>query len=165
MNVSVYFLRVFKYLFKMVLLLSAVFILMYVTGTAEVSAGSLKEYLAALFLTTKGSILIVALIVVSLAYPKFGYAKRTVKLDFASKRDEVIAIMTKSGYSLYTEERGVLAFRTKNPFIRISLLGDKPKLWEDKLIIEVDNNTIVINGLRKRVVMVEYRLQSLVDKD
>ena len=55
MNVGVYFLRVFKYLLRMVILLSAVFALMLVTGTSEVSA---EVFISNLFDTEKGSILL-----------------------------------------------------------------------------------------------------------
>lgn len=156
MNVRVYFLRVFKYLLKMVILLSAIFALMLATGTSEVG---IDEFIANLFSSTKGTILLVALLAVALTYPKFGYAKRTIHVDFSNNRAEIISIIDKSGYSLYSEEGNTITFRATSPFKRVVMLGD------DKITLEKSVNSIIIDGLRKDIAMAEYRLKSLIVKD
>ncbi len=156
MNVGVYFLRVFKYLLRMVILLSAVFALMLVTGTSEVSA---EVFISNLFDTEKGSILLIALIAVALTYPKFGYVKRTIIIDFTSNRDGILQILNKSGYSLYAEEESKITLRATSPFKRVIMLGD------DKMTLNKERNSIIIEGVRKDVAMAEYRLKTLSEKE
>ena len=152
MSVNVYFLRVVKYLLKMVVLLSAVFILMLATGTAEVSP---EAFIANLFNSTRGAILLIALLAVALTYPKFGYVKRTITIDYNQYKEEIIAFINKSGYSLYSEKNGEIIFRATSPFKRVIMLGD------DKIVLKKEMNSITIEGLRKDIAMTEYRLKSL----
>ena len=155
MSTRVYFLRVFKYLFKMAILLSLVFAVMLATSASESSIEQFKSNLQDM---TKGSIFLFALLAVALAYPKFGYAKRTIQLDMPSNRDAIISMMDKGGYTLYSEEIGKTTFRATSPFKRILMLGD------DKMIFHCTENLITIDGVRKDVSLAEYRLKILVDR-
>ena len=156
MSVGIYFLRVFKYLLKMAILLGVVFALMTATNASELSIEELK---ANMFDPTKGSLFMFALLAVALTYPKFGYAKRTIQLDFSSKRDSIISVMEKTGYSLYIEESDKMIFRATSPLKRVIMLGD------DKISLYKCDNSIKIDGVRKDISFAEYRLKALIEQD
>lgn len=156
MSIDVYATRVVRYLVKMVILLSAIFGLMVVTGTSEVSA---DQFISDLFDSTRGAWLLFTLVAVSLAYPKFGYVKRQVRLNMAENRDGIVAVFEKSGFSFYSEERGVVIFRATTKLKRVLMM------WDDKITIDTaESNFISVDGLRKDVVMIEFRLKALVEE-
>ena len=67
----------------------------------------------------------------ALAYPFFGYQKRTipVKGDPADNRGGIEEAMRSRGYVLASDEDGVLKFHLSSPVSRIA------RLWEDTITL------------------------------
>ena len=155
MNLGLYLLRVIKYLLRLTVLLSIVFILMIVTKSASVDA---DELLNQLFMSDRGAMLIVALLAVSLSYPFFGYTRKLINVDMPAHREKIIDIMDRTGYALHNEVDGRMIFRVTSLFRRLTMLGD------DSIVIESIDKSIQISGIRKDVVVAGYRLGAIVSE-
>ncbi|MDR0509476.1 MAG: hypothetical protein LBH06_00090 [Rikenellaceae bacterium] len=147
-----YFRRAGAYFLKTTLLLAALFGIMTLSGT---SAYGPQELLAGLFGSTKGALLLAALLLASLVNPKIGFVTRRVGLDLAARRDEAVRTMLACGYSLASESGSVLIFRADNPAKRAWLL------WDDAITLARDGHSTTISGPRKEIIKAEYSLNAL----
>lgn len=148
-----YFIRGVKYFLWLVVLFAVLFALMLLTGTARVG---LTEGLQELFYTTRGLLLLGVMIVLSVLYPKFGFVKKEFAANIASDRDKIIKAFEASGFVLDKESLDSMEFRVAKS-IRKALL-----LWEDRIIVTADGNNIQIEGIRKEVVKIDYRLRAFL---
>lgn len=155
MGVKKYLLRVLRYLLRMVLLLGLIFALMLLTKTSEVGAA---ELWAQMMNTQKGAILIIALVGVALMYPKFGYVERAVMLDMVDNRDTILEVMRKMGYTIVSEKENKMVFQSSGLLKKIMLMGD------DKITMNsYTKGVVVLDGVRKDVVVAEFRMNSFVE--
>lgn len=96
-----------------------------------------------------GSILKIALmfLAVSAIYPKFGYAKRGVRItgSYSEIRDGVVAFMEERGYELETEEGENMTFRLRNKFNRAA------RTWEDRITLTRELAGFYMEGISKDV--------------
>jgi hypothetical protein len=96
-----------------------------------------------------GSILKIAVmfLAVSAIYPKFGYAKRGVRINgsYAEIRDGVVAFMEERGYELETEEGENMTFRLRNKFNRAA------RTWEDRITLTRELAGFYMEGISKDV--------------
>ena len=142
-----YVLSSIKYLLKMGFLMAAIYGAMYITGTLGITTEEL--------LGTKGIILAVALLALSIAYPSYGFVHRTVKASIVADREEIIAAFRQNGYSLRKESEGEMVFHASAPLKRLWHLGD------DRIVVRpIDGFNIDLYGIRKEVVQTEFRITS-----
>ena len=87
MSAGQYIRRAAGYFIKLVVLVGLLYLLMFVTGTARVSA---EFFFRELFTTPRGILLVAALAVLSAFYPKFGYVSREAEADIVADRDAII---------------------------------------------------------------------------
>lgn len=146
---KLYLLRSFKYIVKMAILLGALFVLMSVTGTSAVSGEALFNEI---FLSTKGLLLIGALLVVAATYPKFGFVKRDVRANMAEQRQNIINLFDTRDYVVTQQDDTHITFRAKTTFKRIMLS------WDDEITVSADGNYVTISGIRKEVVRIVFLL-------
>ena len=96
-----------------------------------------------------GSILKIAVmfLAVSAIYPKFGYAKRGVRItgSYSETRDGVVAFMEERGYELETEEGENMTFRLRNKFNRAA------RTWEDRITLTRELAGFYMEGISKDV--------------
>jgi hypothetical protein len=96
-----------------------------------------------------GSILKIAVmfLAVSAIYPKFGYAKRGVRItgSYSEIRDGVVAFMEERGYELETEEGENMTFRLRNKFNRAA------RTWEDRITLTRELAGFYMEGISKDV--------------
>ena len=96
-----------------------------------------------------GSILKIAVmfLTVSAIYPKFGYAKRGVRItgSYSEIRDGVVAFMEERGYELETEEGENMTFRLRNKFNRAA------RTWEDRITLTRELAGFYMEGISKDV--------------
>ena len=136
-----------KYLIKLAVLLAAIYGAMYATGTLGITTEEL--------LGTKGIVLAVAVVALAVAYPTYGFVRRTVKASMVDDREEILAAFHQNGYSLTGESEGMMTFHASSPLKRLWHLGD------DKIEVRaVDNLTVELYGIRKEVVQTEFRITS-----
>ena len=95
MSAGQYIRRAAGYFIKLVVLVGLLYLLMFVTGTARVSA---EFFFRELFTTPRGILLVAALAVLSAFYPKFGYVSREAEADIVADRDAIINAFHAAGY-------------------------------------------------------------------
>lgn len=145
--------RAVKYLIWLTLLFVLIFTLMMATGT---SAQSPAESLQILFGSQRGLLMIGMILVLALFYPRFGFVRREIKANLDTDREKIIQAFEMSRFMLVCEEGNRLTFRTRLPIQRALLL------WEDTVTLTADDNYVTIEGIRKEVVKIEYRMKALV---
>lgn len=155
MDMKTYIVRAAKYLIWLALLFALVFALMVSTGTSRVGAG---EALHELFGSSRGMLMIAAIVVLALLYPRFGFTRRSVRADLRADRERILQTLHASGYSLAAESEGEMIFRASSPLKRALLL------WEDCITVTADGDSITLDGIRKEVVRAEFRLKSFLEQ-
>lgn len=155
MKTGLYIRRAAGYLVKLILLVAVLYLLMYVTGTARVSA---QVMLTGLFSSINGMLLLGALVLLAAFYPRFGYISRTVKADITEDREMIINAFHSDNYITDKETAGEsITFRSGSLFRRIWLTFD------DKVTVKASEEGIIIEGLRKEVVYAQFRMNSIVN--
>lgn len=145
-----YLRRALKYLLYMLVLLAIIFTLMELTRTGNF------ERFSEVFFSQRGLLLLAMIVLLGLFYPKFGFVKREVKADLKADRDKIERAFQMSGYELRSQQEGELIFRAKSPVKRLMFFD------EEAIRVAPDDNYITIEGIRKEVVKVEFRLKGLL---
>ena len=102
--------------------------------------------------TTRGQLLVVAVVVLSAFYPRFGFITRRVEWDMEDERDQIIATFALAGFSLREEGDGRMVFRADNMLDRLVML------FEDEITVVQYGQWIDITGIRRGVAKVVYRM-------
>ena len=113
---------------------------------------SVWDYVWATLQTTRGQLLVVAVVVLSAFYPRFGFITRRVEWDMEDERDQIIATFALAGFSLREEGDGRMVFRADNMLDRLVML------FEDEITVVQYGQWIDITGIRRGVAKVVYRL-------
>ncbi|MCR5003721.1 MAG: hypothetical protein K5984_05060 [Bacteroidales bacterium] len=94
--------------------------------------------------------------VVSLVYPRFGYAKRTAVSGgtYEELRGTVVAYMQESGYELVKEEDQTMVFRSR------SFIDRLVKVFEDKVTVSYTFGGFELEGLNRSVTRFKYGLEN-----
>lgn len=144
-----YFVRALKYFTAFcVLYLVIVWLSLKTTKGLEVD---MWDYIVATFQTTRGKMLGLAVIVLSAAYPRFGFITRRVECDMVDERDYLLRVFAVAGFSLKEESEGRMVFRADNILSRLVML------FEDDIVVEQYGQWIDITGIRRGVARVLYR--------
>lgn len=152
MTTGQYIRRAAGYFIKLLVLVVLLYLLMFVTGTARVSAGF---FITELFVTPRGIALVAALAVLSAFYPKFGYVSRTVDADIEADHEAVVNAFRAAGYTLVKEVPGEwMAFRAISVFRRLWLTFD------DKVTVKASGEGVVIEGNRREAVHAQFRINT-----
>lgn len=144
-----YFVRSVKYFVALCVLCAVLMVLMLVTGTSQLTA---EETLYLLFHSDRFVLLAVAVVVLALSYPKFGFIVRRMEGDLVNDRTQIETAFRNEGFCLVREENGVLYFRGENFIKRLTLL------FEDDVTVHQEGEELVIDGIRRGVARVVYRL-------
>lgn len=113
---------------------------------------SVWDYVWATLQTTRGQLLVVAVVVLSAFYPRFGFITRRVEWDMEDERDQIIATFALAGFSLREEGDGRMVFRADNMLDRLVML------FEDEITVVQYGQWIDITGIRRGVAKVVYRM-------
>ena len=116
------------------------------------------EALHELFDSSRGMLMIATIVVLALLYPRFGFTRRSVRADLKADRERILQTLHTSGYSLVAESEGTMIFRASSPLKRALLL------WEDRIAVTADGESITLDGIRKEVVRAEFRLKSFLEQ-
>lgn len=149
-----YFIRSVKYFVALCVLCVILMALMLVTGT---SALSLHDTIFVMFHTTRYALLLCAIVVLSALYPWFGFVERRLRGDVVRHRAQIINAFHTAGFELHHEADGVLYFRAGN-FVKKLML-----LFEDEIKVSQEGESIVVDGIRRGVARVVYRLDSYIE--
>ncbi len=148
-----YFSRAIKYLLSLCILYVVV---IYAMSFAGVAASTPEATFASLFHTTRGVIMIIAILALSFSYPVFGFMRKEVAGDIVANRDVIIKAFTAYNFSLRSSDNGELVFGSDNLLRKFTLL------FEDKITVTQVGNKLVVEGIRKVVPIVIYRLEAMI---
>ena len=104
-----------------------------------------------------GMMLPAVILLLAAFYPKFGFIVRQVEGDIDDNREQILNAFRSEGFSLRSEHDGVLVFRADNWGRKLMMLG------EDELIVSQYGQWIRIEGIRRGVARVQYRLDSFLE--
>lgn len=154
MQVGQYIRRAIGYYLKLLVLIGLIYLLLFATGTAAVSA---ELFFNEMFSTPRGALLLVALAALAACYPKFGYVKRTVPADLIADKEAIINAFHTARYVMIKEEAGhMMTFRASSVFRRLWMTFD------DKVTVTAIDGGIVLEGIRKETVHAEFRINTFV---
>jgi len=155
MDSKTYLRRSAKYLLWLIGLFALLFALMLSTGTSRVEADRVFDEL---FGSVRGAVMAAVIVVLAALYPKFGFTRRYVQGDIERDRQRILHVFASGGYSLVSEEGGVLVFRVASPVRKLLMQG------EDKIVVSQEDGRIVLDGIRKETVKAEFRLKSFLER-
>ena len=107
-----YIVRSLKYFFALCVLCIALMGLMLMTGT---SALSLDDTLYVMLHTDRYLMLFAAIVALAAVYPRFGFVVRRVEGDIEENREQILNAFRSAGFSLRSDEDGVMTFRQFRP--------------------------------------------------
>ncbi len=146
-----YLVRSLKYFVALCIICALIMALMLLTGT---SALSLQETLYVMFRTNRFASLAVAVVVLSALYPRFGFTVRRIEGNIVENRTQIINAFKSAGFSLHSNVEETMIFRAERLPHRLLLL------FEDEIHVSQSGQWIVLEGIRRGVARVEYRLDS-----
>lgn len=147
-----YIIRSVKYFLALCVLYAALMWLMHATGQTVLT---LRDTGAILFCTSRGWLMLGAMVALAAVYPRLSFLTRRVEGDIADNREQIIAAFEASGYSLASESDSCLTFRADG--LRRLLL-----LYEDEVTVEQYGQWICLTGIRRSVVRVAMRMESYI---
>lgn len=107
--------------------------------------------------TTRGQLLAVAVVVLSVAYPRFGFVTRRVECSIDEDGEQIATAFEMSGFRMVSKSDDGLVFRADNIVRRLTLLG------EDEITVRQYGQWVEITGIRRAVARVAYRLEMYMD--
>ena len=145
-----YLIRAVKYFFAFcVLYVGVVWLSILTQRGMDISVW---DSISATMATERGRMLALAVLALSAAYPFFGFVKRSVKWDMATDADRLVEIFAAAGFALKEQGEGKMIFKANNILDRLVML------FEDEIVVEQQGEQITLDGIRRGVAKVIYRL-------
>lgn len=114
---------------------------------------SVWESIMATMHTSRGLMLVAAVVLLSALYPRFGFMTRRVECDVIEDREQLLTAFSMAGFVLREECGGRMVFRGDNLVRRIFML------FEDEIVVEQREQWAEIKGNRRGVANAAYRLE------
>lgn len=145
-----YFKKSFSYLIYLVVLFSLIYWIMVLTSTTTIAPSQLG-----LFFSSKSGYLVIGFaLVISLAYPFFGFTKKSVRVNDIDDMSAVERVMAVSGYELVGEEGKKRFYRPIKKFSRLRML------FNDIITVDMSYNPVEIEGNRTAATILAMRLEN-----
>ncbi len=151
-----YWVRMLKYLVLLCLLFLALMALMYYTGSLGLMAGDgfWDTLQLQLFHTERGRLMIPAILLLALFYPRFGFVKRVVSpCSLTEHRQQIENAFKAYGFEVAGSHDEELIFRAGGQLARLQYL------FEDEIFVRQQGEGIEIEGIRRAAVKVAFRLE------
>ena len=150
MDKKVYWRRAVIYMVRLLVLVFALIAVMVATGMARTGADG---NLADVFMTPKALLLFAIIVLWSLVYPKLGFIRQPLKMDFNAGKEQIQKVFSDNGFVLVEQKDNEMIFRMSSPLRRTLAL------WEDRIVVSATDGGIEMEGMRKEVARIEFRLQ------
>ena len=102
--------------------------------------------------TIMAMIALVQVVLLSAAYPRFGFVVRRTKWNMSQDGDRLVELFAAAGFKLKSQGEGKMVFAATNILDRLVML------FEDEIEVEQQGEEIVISGIRRGVAKVIYRI-------
>lgn len=151
---KLYVTRALKYLVRMTVIIGLIFLVLAALGMLETRG---MTFFQALFMSWRGLVIIGALVLLAIVYPKISFTNVSLRGSLAGNRDNVVNAFATYGYSLVQEDETGMVFRANSKLRRVLWQFDDPvRVWQKDKYIEME-------GLKKIVPRVEMRLRAYMD--
>lgn len=144
-----YLIRAAKYFAYLIILFLVLYGILIAVGYSSWST------LVTVWSSNRIWMLVIAFVGLPLLYPFFGFVTREVRGNLETNRDVINKVLALNGYTVVSEDNGRIICRARG-VKKVSLL------FEDMLTITADDNYLKIEGPRKEVVRMEFRLRSFM---
>ncbi|MGL4364711.1 MAG: hypothetical protein ACRCSB_05860 [Bacteroidales bacterium] len=147
MNIRKYLVRAFKYVIYFHVLCALLYALMLFFGEQSVNWHTLLQFFSLR--------LISGIVILGLLYPIFGFNRLQISLpDGGWKKHgkDLYEVMALCGFRILQKENEKVIFCATNTMRRIL------SLYEETIILEIEDNVLKISGLRKDVARVKLRV-------
>lgn len=139
-----------SYFVYLIVLFAVIYVILAAMNQTRVQPSQLG-----LFLTSPGGYVLICLaVVISVAYPFFGFVKKSVRLNASGDLGPVDRAMAASGYVLVAEEGAVRRYRPAKAFTRLRML------YNDTVTVDASFNPIVLDGNRTAVTVLAMRIEN-----
>ena len=109
---KVYWRRAVKYMVRLLVLVFALIAVMVATGMARTGADG---NLADVFMTPKALLLFAIIVLWSLVYPKLGFIRQPLKMDFNAGKEQIQKVFSDNGFVLVEQKcRYLIIIARKN---------------------------------------------------
>lgn len=147
-----YLTRATKYFVYLVVLFALIYGVMLSTRTTLITPDAFWLFLA----SPRGLLMFGAIVGLALLYPRSGFVSRAVRLDMDRDREAVMKAFGLSGFALTEEKDGKMVFRAASPVKRALML------YEDEVVLDYGRVPAEIEGNRKAVIRVVYRMDTFL---
>ncbi|MFR9602763.1 MAG: hypothetical protein SNG02_02700 [Rikenellaceae bacterium] len=148
-----YFKRAFKYF---ALLCITYFAMVYGMSFTGLMVLTPEETFMALVSSSRGIVMIVAILALSFSYPVFGFMRQEVSGDMQKHREQIMAAFAANSFKLVSEQSGEMVFGCDNFIKKITFL------YEDKITVSQVGDKLVLEGIRRAVPYIIYRLEGSI---
>ena len=139
-----YPIRVLKYAIQLTVLLLIIFILMRALGQTTMQVQDMA--------TSRGLMMLAAVVFFALIYPFFGFAKRTLTFDASKNVETVDKALNIGGFKRIDDDPANLIYQAGTPTKRLLMM------YEDTITVKTEDGISVIEGMRKDVVKAYLRM-------
>lgn len=145
-----YIIRAAKYFIYLLLIFAVLFGLLLATGYSS------WQTFGAVARSGRVWLLAAAFVGLPLVYPLFGYVKRQMTIDFDGRRELIGRVLAMNGYRVVSETPDSLVCRAATGLKRAALQ------FEDRIVIRRTGRGVRVEGPRKEVVKLEYRINTFL---
>lgn len=148
-----YLVRSLKYFVFLCVLLLALIWVMTISYPEAAGIDYWMMVRAQLF-SKEGIWLSVGVVLLSAAYPRFGFISSRIEgCDIERDALRIDNAMMNSGFKLIEESEGLRVYRAMGPILRLTMM------FEDRIEVSAEEGGVVITGLRRQVVRIAIRLK------
>ena len=158
-----YLLRSVKYFAALCVLCIVLMGAMLLTGTSQLTP---RETLCLLFHSDRFVVLGIAIVALAATYPRFGFMTRRVEGEVERHRTQIETAFRQAGFRLVGEEEGDIALIGQDTVLRFRGDGFLKRLlllFEDEIRVRQYGQWIELEGIRRGVARVAYRLEGYVE--
>lgn len=151
-NREKYLIRALHYFVRLLVLVGVALIILYLVGLLNTSGMPIHKTL----FSARGGILLIALVLLSAIYPRFGFGAVEVKGDMDANREQLLKAFADYDYTLIEEDKDKMVFRANSKWQRLVMQ------YDDAVTVTQITQYIAIEGHRKHIGRIEARLEMFI---
>lgn len=144
-----YGIRAAKYALQLTILFFVFYSVLRMTGYDNAP-------LEVLWTTYRGVMMLGAIVLFAMLQPFFGYTKKSLLFDANIRKDDLERVMGMCGYVKVSDTSEVMEFRASTTSKKVALM------YEDMITVTTLNGSSVMQGPRKEVVKIYFRIGTFI---
>jgi hypothetical protein len=155
-----YISRSVKYLIKLALLLTILFVFMIWSDTSTLTGDNWQSFFASYFATWKGWLFTAAVIVWCAIYPRVEFVTRHLNYDMHDHKLAIIKALDAGRMMLSEETDNRMVFHAESPARKLWWMGD-----DAVTITRTGTGGFDLEGPRRFVMEAEHRIPAYIDRE